>query len=50
MEIREYWDYIGDDIRQIVLVMDDTPKTVSFYKPLGFTEFSETGCCVFMRC
>ena len=38
------------DVRQIVLATDNTPKTVAFYKSLGFTEFSEMGCCGFMRC
>lgn len=38
------------DVRQIELVTDNTPKTVAFYKSLGFSEFSEMGCCGFMRC
>ena len=37
-------------VRQIALITDDTPKTISFYKALGFRELSETGCCGFMRC
>ncbi len=37
------------DVRQIQLVTDNTPKTVAFYKSLGFSEFSEIGCCGFMR-
>lgn len=37
-------------VRQIELATDNTPKTVSFYKSLGFSEFSEIGCCGFMRC
>ena len=37
------------DVRQIELTTDNTDKTVSFYKSLGFTEFSEIGCCGFMR-
>lgn len=36
-------------VRQIELTTDDTPKTVAFYKSLGFSEFSEIGCCGFMR-
>lgn len=36
-------------VRQIELATDDTPQTVSFYKSLGFSEFSEMGCCGFMR-
>lgn len=38
------------NVRQIELTTDNTPKTVAFYKALGFTEFSELGCCGFMRC
>lgn len=37
-------------VRQIELTTDNTPKTVAFYKSLGFSEFSEIGCCGFMRC
>ena len=37
------------DVRQIELTTDNTDKTVSFYKSLGFTEFSEIGCCGFMN-
>ena len=37
------------DVRQIELTTDNTDKTVSFYKSLGFAEFSEIGCCGFMR-
>ena len=38
------------DVRQIELTTDNTSKTVAFYKSLGFSEFSEIGCCGFMRC
>ena len=38
------------DVRQIELATDDTPETAAFYKSLGFSEFSEIGCCGFMRC
>ena len=38
------------DVRQIELTTDNTPKTVDFYKSLGFSELSEIGCCGFMRC
>lgn len=31
-------------VRQIELTTDNTPKTVAFYKSLGFSEFSEIGC------
>ena len=37
------------DVRQIELTTDNTPETIAFYKSLGFTEFSEIGCCGFMR-
>lgn len=39
-----------EHVRQIELATDNTPKTVAFYKSLGFSEFSEIGCCGFMRC
>ena len=38
------------DVRQIELTTDKTPKTFAFYKSLGFSEFSEMGCCGFIRC
>ena len=38
------------DVRQIELTTDNTPETVAFYKSSGFSEFSEIGCCGFMRC
>ena len=38
------------EVRQIELTTDNTPKTVAFYKSLGFSELSEIGCCGFMRC
>ena len=38
------------EVRQIEQTTDNTPKTVAFYKSLGFSEFSEIGCCGFMRC
>lgn len=37
------------DVRQIQLVTDNTPKTVAFYRSLGFVEFEKLGCCGFMR-
>ena len=37
------------NVRQIELATDNTPKTVAFYKSLGLSEFSEIGCCGFMR-
>ena len=36
-------------VRQFELVTDNTPKTIAFYKSLGFSELSETGCCGFIR-
>ena len=38
------------DVRQIQLATDNTPKTVAFYRSLGFREYAEIGCCGFMRC
>lgn len=38
------------DVRQIELATDNTPKTVAFYKSMGFCELSELGCCGFMKC
>ena len=63
MEIKEYTEFKADEIlqlytqvgwtaynvRQIQLVTDNTPKTVAFYKSLGFLDFAEFGCCGFMR-
>ena len=37
------------DVRQIELVTDNTPKTIAFYNSLGFAEFSQIGCCGFMK-
>ena len=36
-------------VRQMELATDDTPKTIAFYKSLGFSPMSEIGCCGFMR-
>ena len=36
-------------VRQIELATDNTPKTISFYKSMGFREMSEIGCCGFMK-
>lgn len=36
-------------VRQIQLVTDNTPKTVAFYRSLGFVEVEKLGCCGFMR-
>lgn len=36
-------------VRQIQLATDNTPKTMAFYKSLGFWEMSELGCRGFMR-
>ena len=36
-------------VRQIELATDDTEKTKAFYRSFGFREFSEIGCCGFMR-
>ena len=37
------------DVRQVQLATDNTPKTIAFYRSLGFLDFSEIGCCGFMR-
>ncbi len=37
------------DVRQIELATDDTHKTKSFYKSMGLHEFSDYGCCGFMK-
>lgn len=36
-------------VRQIELTTDNKPETAAFYKSLGFFEFSEIGCCGFMK-
>lgn len=36
-------------VRQIELATDNTRKTISIYKSMGFREMSEIGCCGFMR-
>ena len=36
-------------VRQIELATDNTPQTIAFYKSIGFREFSEIGCCGFIR-
>lgn len=37
-------------VRQIELATDNTLKTASFYKSLGFSEFTEKGILGFIRC
>ncbi len=36
-------------VRQVQLATDNTPKTVAFYRSMGLREYSEIGCCGFMR-
>ena len=36
-------------VRQIELATDNTPKTIAFYRSMGFREMLEIGCCGFMR-
>ena len=36
-------------VRQIELATDNTPKTIAFYKSMGFLELSEIGCCGFLK-
>ncbi len=38
-----------NNVRQIELATDNTPKTIEFYKSVGFKEMSEIGCCGFMK-
>ena len=38
------------NVRQVQLLTDDTPKTVSFYESLGFKSVDVIGCKSFMRC
>ena len=37
------------NVRQLLLTTDNTPKTIAFYKSLGFSDLSTIGCCGFMR-
>lgn len=37
------------NVRQLLLTTDNTPKTIAFYKSLGFSDLSTLGCCEFMR-
>lgn len=34
-------------VRQIELAMDNTPKTIAFYKTMGYREMSDVGCCAY---
>jgi GNAT superfamily N-acetyltransferase len=43
--ILDRYSHVG----QIELATDNTPKTIAFYKSMGFSELSEIGCCGFMR-
>lgn len=36
-------------VRQIELATDNAPKTLAFYRSMGFREMSEIGCCAFMK-
>lgn len=36
-------------VRQIELATENTPKTIAFYRSMGFKEMSEIGCCGFMK-
>ena len=37
------------NVRQIQLVTDDTPKTIAFYRSLGFSDLASLGCRGFMK-
>ena len=41
--------YRYSNVRQLLLTTDNTPKTIAFYKSLGFSDLSTLGCCGFMR-
>ncbi len=36
-------------VRQVQLATDNTPKTIAFYRSMGLRQYSEIGCCGFMR-
>ncbi len=36
-------------VRQVQLTTDNTPKTIAFYRSMGLREYTEIGCCGFMR-
>ena len=36
-------------VRQIQLVTDDTPKTIAYYRSLGFSDLASLGCRGFMK-
>ena len=37
------------DVNQVVLLTDDTEKTVSFYEAAGFRQAGKAGCCAMLR-
>lgn len=37
------------DVRQILLMTDDTPGTAAFYRSLGFARLEQIGCCGFIK-
>ncbi len=37
------------DVRQIILLTDDTDKTISFYKKNGLTQVGDYNCVAFMK-
>ncbi len=38
-----------EQVRQLLLVTDDTPETKAFYQSQGFREFGQLGLCGFMK-
>ena len=38
-----------DSVHQLVLMTDDEEKTKAFYRSLGLTDATETGCVAFMK-
>ena len=37
------------DVNQVVLLTDDTEKTVAFYETAGFNRAQKAGCCAMLR-
>ena len=37
------------DVNQVVLLTDDTEKTVAFYETVGFRRAHKAGCCAMLR-
>lgn len=46
--LKDILDYY-QDIRQVILLTDDTPKTIEFYEKNGLTQVSKYDCVAFMK-